>query len=95
MILDFIRSQQERGRAVESVCRVLSEQGLQVAARTYRAWQCRRTLGPRLLAIAFRQPGNGSPEALTDRRERTVAQVRGCLLVSGRGHLPAASVKIR
>jgi hypothetical protein len=56
MIMDFIRCQQQQGRAVESVCRVLSEQGLQVAARTYRAWQARRTLGPRLLALAYR-PG--------------------------------------
>jgi hypothetical protein len=53
MIVDFIRSQQEQGRAVESVCRVLSGQGLQVAARTYRAWQARRTLSPRLLALAY------------------------------------------
>ena len=28
-----------RGHAVEPVCRVLSEQGCQVAARTYRAWR--------------------------------------------------------
>jgi putative transposase len=53
MIMDFIRCQQEQGRTVESVCRVLSEQGLQVAARTYRAWQARRTLSPRLLALAY------------------------------------------
>jgi putative transposase len=30
------------GHAVESICRVLREQGCQVAARTYRAWRCRR-----------------------------------------------------
>jgi hypothetical protein len=35
--MDFIRSQQRAGRSVESVCRVLREQGVQVAARTYRA----------------------------------------------------------
>ena len=27
------------GHAVESICRVLREQGCQVAARTYRAWR--------------------------------------------------------
>ena len=27
------------GHAVESICRVLREQGLAVAARTYRAWK--------------------------------------------------------
>ena len=31
--------QRAQGRAVESVCRVLREQGLAIAARTYRAWQ--------------------------------------------------------
>ena len=29
------------GHAVESICRVLSEQGCQIAARTYRAWRTR------------------------------------------------------
>ena len=51
--MDFIRSQAEQGRAVESVCRVLSEQGLQVAARTYRAWRGARTLSERTLAMAY------------------------------------------
>jgi hypothetical protein len=27
------------GHAVESICRVLREQGCQIAARTYRAWR--------------------------------------------------------
>ncbi|WP_306232491.1 transposase [Agrococcus beijingensis] len=36
-----------QGRAVESVCQVLREQGVQVAARTYRAWK-------------HPQPSNGS-----------------------------------
>ena len=35
----FIDAQRAEGRAVESVCRVLREQGCQVAARTYRAWR--------------------------------------------------------
>lgn len=30
-----------KGFAVESVCRVLQEQGYQIAARTYRAWKAR------------------------------------------------------
>ena len=30
------------GHAVESICRVLSEQGCQIAARTYRAWRTRQ-----------------------------------------------------
>ena len=35
----FIDAQRAEGRAVESICRVLREQGCQVAARTYRAWR--------------------------------------------------------
>lgn len=38
MIVAFIDECRRDGFAVESVCRVLSEQGCQVAARTYRAW---------------------------------------------------------
>jgi len=39
MIVGFIDQMRAEGHAVESVCRVLREQGLQVAARTYRAWR--------------------------------------------------------
>jgi hypothetical protein len=35
----FIDQQRSKGRAVESVCQVLRSQGVQVAARTYRAWK--------------------------------------------------------
>lgn len=38
MIVAFVDECHEEGRAVESVCRVLSEQGCQFSARTYRAW---------------------------------------------------------
>ena len=38
MIVAFIDECRQAGHAVESICRVLSEQGCQVAARTYRAW---------------------------------------------------------
>ena len=38
MIMAFIDEQRDQGRVVESVCKVLREQGCQVAARTYRAW---------------------------------------------------------
>jgi len=36
MIAGFVDQMRAEGHAVESVCRVLSEQGCQVAARTYR-----------------------------------------------------------
>lgn len=39
MIVAFIDDQRAHGHAVESICRVLREQGLQIAARTYRAWR--------------------------------------------------------
>lgn len=35
----FIDDMRAAGHAVESTCRVLSEHGCQVAARTYRAWR--------------------------------------------------------
>jgi putative transposase len=37
--MGFIDTMRSEGHAVESVCRVLREQGCQVAARTYRAWK--------------------------------------------------------
>lgn len=40
--MGFIDTLRGEGLAVESVCRVLREQGCQVAARTYRAWRAAR-----------------------------------------------------
>ena len=42
MIIAFIDRMRCAGAAVESICRVLSEQGCQIAARTYRATRHRR-----------------------------------------------------
>jgi putative transposase len=39
MIMGFIDTMRVEGHAIESICRVLSEQGCRVAARTYRAWK--------------------------------------------------------
>ncbi len=39
MIMGFIDTMRAQGHAVESICRVLREQGCQVAARTYRSWK--------------------------------------------------------
>jgi putative transposase len=39
--MGFIDTRRAEGHAVESICRVLREQGCQVAARTYRAWRTR------------------------------------------------------
>ena len=52
--MDFIRSQEAMGRSVESVCRVLREQGLQVAVRTYRAHRAGYAgLSAGLVAMAY------------------------------------------
>ena len=37
--MGFIDTMRSAGHAVESICRVLREQGCQIAARTYRAWR--------------------------------------------------------
>lgn len=38
MMAGFIDTMRSEGHAVESICRVLREQGCQIAARTYRSW---------------------------------------------------------
>lgn len=38
-MMGFIEAMKTEGRAVESICRVLREQGYQIAARTYRSWR--------------------------------------------------------
>ena len=53
MILAFIDQLRVEGHVVESVCRVLREQGVQIAARTYRAWrQPGRPIAARVLSDA-------------------------------------------
>ncbi len=42
MIMGFIEVMRSEGHAVESICRVLREQGFQIAARTYRSWRSAR-----------------------------------------------------
>ena len=37
--MGFIDTMRNQGHAVESICRVLCEQGRQIAARTYRNWK--------------------------------------------------------
>jgi transposase InsO family protein len=72
----FIDDMRSAGHAVESTCRVLTSQGCQVAARTYRAWKrahhpiAARTVSDamvmdKLLAV------QGTPEGLYGRRKMT------------------------
>lgn len=42
LIVDFIDAQRTKGRAAASVCQVLREQGVQIAARSYRAMKTRQ-----------------------------------------------------
>ena len=42
MIMNFIDTLRTNGYAVESICRVLRDQGCKIAARTYRAWRSRK-----------------------------------------------------
>jgi len=54
MIIAFIDELRADGYAVESTCRVLSEQGCQVAARTYRDWTgSNRTVAARTVSDAI------------------------------------------
>jgi len=48
----FIDDVRTQGHAVESTCRVLREQGCQVAARTYRAWRRGRLPSARTVSDA-------------------------------------------
>ena len=97
MIMGFIDTMRAEGHTVESICRVLSEQGCQVAVRTYRAWKQRhrqiaaRTVTDALVegqirSLAWTVDGDGrrrlTPEGLYGRRKMTAAVKR---------HLPDAS----
>jgi len=78
--MGFIDLMRARGFAVESVCQVLGEQGVQVAARTYRAWTRRpvaaRTVSDAVVVDALRDArqtadGRPTPERLYGRRKMT------------------------
>src|SRR5699024_4122463 len=44
MMAGFIDQMNAEGHAVESICRVLREQGCQIAARTYQSWKAKTTV---------------------------------------------------
>ena len=72
----FIDDMRAEGHAVESTCRVLREQGCQVAARTYRAWrQANRPVAARTVTdarvIDALLATQGTPEGLYGRRKMT------------------------
>lgn len=81
MIVRFIDEQRAAGRGVESICRVLREQGLRVAPRTYRAWKTdppsARTVDDAAVVDTLRHLKTGGPnggplpEVLYGRRKMT------------------------
>lgn len=86
--MGFIHTMRSEGHAVESVCRVLRQQGCQVAARTYREWRrpsrpvAARTITDAQVAdvvrsLAWTTDAHGqrkmTPEGLYGRRKMTAA----------------------
>ncbi len=85
-MMGFIDAMRAEGHAVESICRVLREQGCQIAARTYRSWnRAGRVIAARTITdaqvvdavrdIAWTTDAHGqrklSPEGLYGRRKMT------------------------
>ena len=85
-MMGFIDTMRAEGHAVESICRVLREQGCQIAARTYRSWKgSSRLIADRMLTdaqvvdavrdIAWKVDDQGrrklTPEGLYGRRKMT------------------------
>ena len=70
----FIDAMRGDGHAVESICRVLREQGCEVAARTYRSWKspsrmvAARTVTDAVVVAALLAT-RGTPEGIYGRRE--------------------------
>ena len=78
--MSFIEDMRAEGHAVESTCRVLTEHGCPVAARTYRAWrQANRPVAARTVSDAVVIDAllatRGTPEGLYGRR-KMIAHLR-------------------
>lgn len=93
MILAFIEEQRAQGRSVGSICRVLREQGVQVAERTYRAWKraqpSARDLADAVVIDAILEAridehGQLTPESMYGRRKMTALLRRQGFTVSKR-----------
>ena len=102
--MGFIDTMRSEGHAVESICRVLREQGCQVAARTYRSWKrpgrvvAERTVTDAIVTdhvrdLAWRVDEQGrrrlTPEGLYGRRKMT-ALVRRTLPEASAGSVDRA-----
>jgi transposase InsO family protein len=89
----FIDQLRARGFAVGSICQVLGNQGVQVAARTYRSWKApgrqvaARTVGDAVVSNALLDArvgpdGRPTPESLYGRRKMTALLRRRGLQVA-------------
>jgi putative transposase len=80
----FIRDMRAEGHAVESTCRVLTEHGCSVAARTYRSWrQANQVVAARTVTDAVVVDAlvatRDTPEGLYGRRNMTpICAVGAC-----------------
>jgi transposase InsO family protein len=101
--MGFIDTMRSEGHAVESICRVLREQDVQVAARTYRAWKsgqpAARTISDATVVdavreVAWKRDDKGrlqlTPEGLYGRRKMTAYLRRGGMPDVGRGAVDRA-----
>ena len=104
-MMGFIDTMRAEGHAVESICRVLREQGCEIAARTYRSWkQLHRRLAARTVSdarvldavrdLACRVDDQGrrklTPEGLYGRRKMTALVRRRRLLDASFGAVDRA-----
>lgn len=105
-MLGFIDTMRAEGHAVESIIRVLREQGCQIAARTYRAWRqglvSTRTVTDALVVDAVREAAWAvieiggrqrrvlTPEGLYGRRKMTALIRRTTLPAASRGAVDRA-----
>jgi putative transposase len=89
----FIDQMRARGFAVGSICQVLGNQGVQVAARTYRSWKapgrqvaartvCDAVVSNALLDARVDPDGRPTPESLYGRRKMTALLRRRGLQVA-------------
>ncbi|MEJ1093034.1 IS3 family transposase [Microbacterium istanbulense] len=106
LMLGFIDTMRAEGHAVESIIRVLHEQGVKIAARTYRAWRqglvSTRTVTDALVVdavretawtsveIAGRQGRKLTPEGLYGRRKMTALIRRTRIPNASRGAVDRA-----
>jgi putative transposase len=87
LIVSFIDEQRAKKRAIESICEVLRQQGVQVAARTYRAWKrAQPSARDRADAVIIDEllATVGTPEGMYGRRKMVAHLRRRDHDVSGR-----------